>query len=89
MALVLLVAAKGWDGFSVPVGKLPLFWLLILFGERRRGREGEREREGGREEGRESGIEREGERKGGREIRGKYRERDERGRPYICDCVEY
>ena len=62
MALVLLVAAKGWDGFSVPVGKLPLFWLLILFGER--GREGERESGRGREREGEREEERKGERVG-------------------------
>ena len=33
MALLLLLATNGWKGFSISLGKLPLFWLLILLGQ--------------------------------------------------------
>ena len=37
MAVVLLVASKGWDGLSITVGKLPLIWLLIALGNHWKG----------------------------------------------------
>ena len=66
MAMVLLIATKGWAGFSVLVGRLDIFILLILLGKEG-GWEGGRElaRAHGREGGREGGSERE--RVGGRE----------------------
>jgi sodium/potassium/calcium exchanger 6 len=32
MALLLLLATNGWEGFNISLSKLPIFWLLILLG---------------------------------------------------------